>query len=63
MFRPKTIKEIIGEGMPEFQLNEFKVENFGNPVKKGNMYIKFDIQFPKNLSEEQKNLIREMLKE
>jgi len=39
------------------------VENFGNPVKKGNMYIKFDIQFPKNLSEEQKNLIREMLKE
>jgi DnaJ-class molecular chaperone len=40
--------------MPEFAKDEYKVENFGVPPRRGNLYVRFDIKFPVNLSEESK---------
>jgi DnaJ-class molecular chaperone len=39
----KTLKEVKNEGMPI-------LEN-GKPSRKGNLYVRFDILFPQQLSE------------
>ena len=47
---PSVMKEVKGEGMP--------IPDFH---KKGNLYIKFNILFPKKLSEEAKTELRSLL--
>jgi DnaJ family protein A protein 2 len=42
VIKPGQVKQIPGEGMPQYK----------NPFDKGNLYIKFDIEFPKKISAE-----------
>ncbi|CAD8052917.1 unnamed protein product [Paramecium primaurelia] len=58
---PKYVKMIENEGMPIFQQDE--VKDFGKPYTFGNLYIRFDIQFPEDLTESQKNRIKDILLE
>lgn len=46
--RPKTLKEIEGEGMPGKQ-------------GKGSLYIRFNIIFPADLEEERRDELRPLL--
>lgn len=55
------MKFVAGEGMPIFNDKEFTAEGFNKPNKRGDLYIKFDIIFPKQLTEEQKEEIRKNL--
>lgn len=47
--------------MPIYDKNEFKVDNFGKSPQKGDLYIKFDISFPQNISDINKLKIKEIL--
>ena len=47
--------------MPVFNDKEFTADGFGKPNKRGDLYIKFDIIFPKQLTEEQKEELRNIL--
>mmetsp|Transcript_3712 Transcript_3712/g.3436 ORF Transcript_3712/g.3436 Transcript_3712/m.3436 type:complete len:268 (-) Transcript_3712:6-809(-) len=47
--RPGYTQKIIGEGMPHFNFN----------VERGDLYVKYEVEFPNKLSEEQKELFRE----
>lgn len=47
--RPGDVKLVPGEGMPLSK----------SPGKKGDLFIKFDVEFPRSLSAEQKAKIRE----
>ncbi|KAL3217283.1 hypothetical protein MRX96_032537 [Rhipicephalus microplus] len=38
VIKPRSIKGVRGEGMPIYR----------NPLEKGNLYIKFDVEFPEN---------------
>jgi len=59
IINPKTVKVVKAEGMP-IQSDE-KIENFNKPHQKGDLYIKFDITFPSQLSEEQRNELKKNL--
>lgn len=53
---PKTVKLIEGEGMPiknhkPTTTSESDPEDDSNSVKKGNLFIQFDIKFPTSLNE------------
>ena len=50
-FRPGYEKVIPGEGMPISK----------NPNGKGNLVIRFDIEFPRQLTPEKKTLIKDAL--
>ena len=52
---PKTLKRIEGEGMPIFKEE-------GELKRKGNLYIKFDIEFPEVLEQEAKDAVINLLK-
>lgn len=39
-------------------LDDTKAENFNKPLKRGDLFIKFEIIFPTSLSEEQKNAVK-----
>ncbi|XP_070576010.1 dnaJ homolog subfamily A member 2-like [Ptychodera flava] len=43
---PGCTRAVVGEGMPMYK----------NPFEKGNLYIKFDVQFPENHFADEKNL-------
>jgi DnaJ family protein B protein 13 len=51
---PNTLKVVKGEGMPIYNKDEFKVENFGKELPKGDLYIKFDIAFPSHIDDYKK---------
>jgi len=51
---PKSVKLVKGEGMPIYNKDEFKVEHFGKPQQKGDLFIKFEIKFPNFISDEDK---------
>ena len=55
---PQTIKFVPNEGMPIFQ-KEIDVKDFAQ--KKGNLYIKFDIQFPEYIDPVKKQEITKLL--
>ena len=57
IIHPKTLKRIEGEGMPIYQ----EEGNEKNGLK-GNLYIKFDIEFPETLENDAKNAVIELLK-
>ena len=45
---PKTIKKIPGQGMKIFDKKDY----MENSQKRGDMYVSFEIEFPKNLTSE-----------
>lgn len=59
--RPKYVKFVKGEGMPIYNNKEFTAEGYNKPNQRGDLYIKFDIVFPKQLSEDQKEELRRIL--
>jgi DnaJ-class molecular chaperone with C-terminal Zn finger domain len=59
-FSPKSVKKVPGEGMP-IHNEKINAKNFNKPLEKGDLYIKFDIVFPKTLTEEQKLEIKKNL--
>ncbi|KAJ3669463.1 hypothetical protein LUZ60_011413 [Juncus effusus] len=48
--KPKEVRKFKGEGMPLYQSN-----------KKGDLYVKFEVLFPKSLTEDQKTKIKAVL--
>lgn len=57
VINPKTVREIKGEGMPVY------TDNVLGTNQKGNLIVKFDIVFPQELTETQKNVLTEVLAE
>ena len=55
IIHPKTLKRIEGEGMPIYT-------DEGGESHKGNLYIKFDIEFPEKLDQIAKDAVIELLK-
>jgi DnaJ homolog subfamily A member 2 len=51
VIKPDSWMVIRGEGMPVH----------GRPYEKGNLYIHFDVEFPKKISEEQAEMLRSVL--
>eukprot|EP00252_Welwitschia_mirabilis_P012986 TRINITY_DN28697_c0_g1_i1.p1 TRINITY_DN28697_c0_g1~~TRINITY_DN28697_c0_g1_i1.p1 ORF type:complete len:129 (+),score=28.61 TRINITY_DN28697_c0_g1_i1:122-508(+) len=47
--KPKEVRRIKGEGMPVHMSN-----------KKGDLYVTYEVVFPRSLTEEQKNKIKEI---
>ncbi len=62
MYRPKYVRKVPNEGMP-IQYEKLDANNFSKPLLKGDLYIRFDIVFPKTLSEDQKQEIKKQLSE
>lgn len=52
VINPKTIKKVVGEGMPILGTSN-----------KGDLCIKFNIQFPEKIPQKAKELLQELLKE
>ena len=57
---PSTVKVVPGEGMPIFQ-NEMNVRDLN--IRKGDLYIKFDIKFPDYINDKKKEKIISLLEE
>ena len=55
---PSSIKVVYGEGMPIYQ-KELSVRDLN--IKKGNLYIKFDIKFPEYIDPVKKKEITTLL--
>ena len=55
---PSTVKVVPGEGMPIFQ-DEMNVRDLN--IKKGDLYIKFDIKFPEYIDPNKKMEITSLL--
>ena len=55
---PSTIKVVPGEGMPIFQ-SDINTRDLND--KKGDLYIKFDIQFPEYIDPNKKMEITNLL--
>lgn len=59
-YRPKYVQKVEGEGMPIPQ-DDTKAENYNKPLKRGDLYVKFDIVFPNSLNEAQKKGVKQHL--
>ena len=59
---PKTVKVVKGEGMPFCDMDNY-VDNYVWDGKKGDLFIKFDIEFPEYIEPEKKDEIISLLKE
>ena len=57
---PNTVKVVKGEGMPIYDKDLSKTR--GDKIKKGDLYIKFNIIFPEFIEEKKKKRIIELLK-
>jgi len=57
---PQTVKIVKGEGMPIYQ-KDINVRDF--TVKKGDLYIKFDIEFPDYIDPAKKEEIIKLIEE
>ena len=57
---PSTVKIIPGEGMPFYDKDKSKYR--GDKVKKGDLFIKFNIIFPEYIESNKKKRIIELLK-
>ena len=49
------------EGMPLYNEKEYNVEFFNKPLEKGDLYIKFDIEFPSAINENRREDLIEIL--
>ena len=59
---PDTVKVVKNEGMPIIE-QENPIESITLDNKKGDLYIKFDIQFPDYINDKKKQKIIELLEE
>eukprot|EP00343_Euplotes_focardii_P009477 CAMPEP_0205828060 /NCGR_PEP_ID=MMETSP0206-20130828/33971_1 /ASSEMBLY_ACC=CAM_ASM_000279 /TAXON_ID=36767 /ORGANISM="Euplotes focardii, Strain TN1" /LENGTH=274 /DNA_ID=CAMNT_0053129513 /DNA_START=91 /DNA_END=915 /DNA_ORIENTATION=+ len=50
--RPGFVQKIIGEGMPHFHL----------PAEKGDLYVKYEVEFPKTLSDKERALFKQLFR-
>ena len=57
---PQTVHQMKGEGMP--LPKETTAVKSLSPIPKGDLYVKFDIQFPLNMTASQRSKIVEILK-
>ena len=57
---PDTCKVVKGEGMPIIN-EEYPIESIALDNKKGDLFIKFDIQFPDYINDKKKQRIIELL--
>lgn len=48
--KPKEVRKFKGEGMPLYQSN-----------KKGDLYVTFEVLFPKTLTDDQKAKLKDVL--
>jgi DnaJ family protein B protein 4 len=60
IINPSYVKQVVSEGMP-IHNDQINAENFKKKLAHGDLFIKFDIVFPKKLSEEQKQEIKKNL--
>lgn len=61
MITPQTVRTILGKGMP---ICSQDTQSLLNPFdRRGNLYIKFQIEFPTNLTLEQKQQLTSVLEE
>jgi DnaJ family protein B protein 4 len=60
IINPSYVKQVVGEGMP-IHNDQINAENFKKKLAHGDLFIKFDIVFPKKLSEDQKQEIKKNL--
>ena len=59
---PQTVHRVEGEGMPIIDSSELSNHlQTLRDMKKGDLFIKFDIHFPKNLSIQKRKAIVEVL--
>ena len=61
VINPDTFKIIPGKGMP--MLNNDPLGPIKRDFGKGNLILRFDVQFPTNLNESKKNALTELLDE
>ena len=54
---PQMLQEVKGEGMP--LLAEDPLVALAKANKRGNLFVRFDIHFPKYIAEEKKAVLRE----
>lgn len=63
---PQTVKLVRGEGMPISKEDSndpgARIESVQN-MEKGDLYIRFDVEFPKSLREDQRQALLEILSE
>ena len=52
VINPKTVRKVVGEGMP--------ILGSGG---KGDLFVKFNIQFPEKIPQKAKELLQDLLKE
>jgi DnaJ-class molecular chaperone len=57
---PQTVKLVKGEGMPIYNKDDL-IQNLLFKEKRGDLYIKFDISFPKFIDPEKKEEITRLL--
>ena len=63
MVDPQTVKKVDGEGMPKLSHELMdKLKNVSD-LAKGDLYIKFDIRFPKKILTKYKEEIISILQE
>lgn len=60
---PQTVKFVKGEGMPIYEDITQNSDNLLKPVKKGNLYIKFNVIFPKYIDPRKKDEIVALLED
>ena len=61
VIKPDTFKVIYGKGMPI--LNDDPLGPIKRDYARGNLILKFDIQFPQELNEDKKNKLCDLLDE
>lgn len=61
VINPETIRIIPGKGMPV--LNNDPLSPIKHDYPRGNLVVRFDIQFPQDLNEEKKRAITAILDE
>jgi len=55
---PKTVKKIEGEGMPTYEPRDI---HDTRASERGNLYVSFEVVFPKQMSQPQREAINELL--
>jgi len=57
---PKYVRKVPNEGMP-IPYAKVDATNFSKPLQKGDLYIRFEIEFPKSITEDQKKELKQVL--
>jgi DnaJ-class molecular chaperone len=55
---PKTLKKIVGEGMPVY--DRFNYDPNSKP-ERGDLFVQFEILFPRNITQEQREKLCSIL--